>query len=187
MTRRATTCLALLCVFTAVRVQAADPAEPIDTRVEREGPLLQVTSTLGSQASALTCYETLADFDHLSEFVPGLKTSRIVSPPGAPVELHQVGEAKAGFFRVALDVTLAIQLDPPHRIEFRRLAGNLTRMEGSWSVSGDATGCRIDYRATMDPEFWVPPLIGPMLMREEVNEQMAGVLAEIARRARRTP
>ena len=32
----------------------------------------------------------------------------------------------------------------------------------------------------MEPDFWVPPLIGPMLMRREVADQMAGVLAEIA-------
>lgn len=164
---------------------AAGAAEPIQTRVERTGTVLQVTSTGSVAAPVATCYATLTDVEHLAEFVPGLKSCRIVSPPGAPIEVHQVGEAKAGPFGVTLDVVLAIGLNPPHQIEFRRLAGNLTQMEGSWTVSGDETSCRIEYRAAMEPDFWVPPLIGPMLMRRQVDEQVAGVLAEIAGRASR--
>jgi carbon monoxide dehydrogenase subunit G len=166
---------------------AIGAAGPIETRVERDGSALQVRSTIEASAPALTCYATLADLDHLAEFVPGLKSSRVVSPPDSPIELHQVGEARAGPFGVTLDVTLAVRLEPPHRIEFRRVAGNLAQMQGSWAVSGDDQGCRIEYRATMQPDFWVPPLLGPMLMRREVDAQMAGVLAEISRRALRTP
>lgn len=177
----------LLAVLLAALLSPAGlAAAPIETHVERVGSVLQVSSTLEASAPALTCYTTIADLDHLAEFVPGLRSSRIVSPPGAPIELHQVGEARAGPFGVTLDVTLAVRLDPPHHIEFRRVAGNLSQMQGSWTVSGDDRTCRIEYRAVMQPDFWVPPLIGPMLMRREVGDQMAGVLAEIARRALRT-
>lgn len=179
--------IAALLLVLALVAPAAGAAEPIQTRIKRNGTVLQVSSTGRVAAPMVTCYATLADLDHLAEFVPGLKSCRIVSPPGAPLEVHQVGEVKAGPFGVTLDVVLAMRLDPPHRVEFRRLAGNLTQMEGGWTVSGDETGCRIEYRATMEPDFWVPPLIGPMLMRHEIDEQMAGVLAEISRRALRTP
>jgi len=176
----------LAVLLAALLSPAAGAAGPIETRVERDGSALQVRATLEASAPALTCYATIADLDHLAEFVPGLRSSRIVSPPGAPIELHQVGEARAGPFGVTLDVTLAVRLDPPRQIEFQRVAGNLARMQGSWTVSGDDRSCRIEYRATMEPDFWVPPLLGPMLMQREVAEQMAGVRAEISRRALRT-
>lgn len=175
----------VLCL--ALVAPAVGAAEPIETRVERNGTVLQVSSTGTATAPLAACYATLADLDHLADFVPGLKSSRVVSPPGAPIELHQVGEARAGPFGVTLDVTLAVHLDPPHHISFHRLAGNLQQMTGSWTVSGDESRCRIEYRATMEPDFWVPPLIGPMLMRKQVNAQVAGVLAEISRRASRKP
>jgi ribosome-associated toxin RatA of RatAB toxin-antitoxin module len=171
----------------ALVAPAAGVAGPVATQVEHEGDGLRVTSTLEAGAPAATCFATIADLDHLAEFVPGLKTSRIVSPPGAPIELHQVGEARAGPFGVTLDVTLAVHLDPPRLIEFRRVAGNLARMQGTWTVSGSDHDCRIEYRAALEPAFWGPPLIGPLLMRRQVDEQMAGILAEIARRAARTP
>ena len=171
---------ALLLALTALDAGAA---APIATDVELDGSGLQVRATLEAVAPATTCFATIADLDHLGEFVPGLRSSRIVSLPGAPIELHQVGEARAGPFGVTLDVTLAVRMDPPRLIEFRRIAGNLARMQGTWTVSGDERNCRIEYRAELEPDFWVPPLIGPLLMRREVDEQMAGVLAEISRRA----
>ena len=181
MTRR------LAVLFAALLSPGAGAAAPAETHVERIGSVLQVRSTLEAGAPALTCYATIADLDHLAEFVPGLRSSRVVSPPGAPIELHQVGEARAGPFGVTLDVTLAVRLDPPRHIEFRRIAGNLAQMQGSWTVTGDDRSCRIEYRAAMEPDFWVPPLIGSMLMQREVAAQMEGVLAEIARRGLRTP
>lgn len=155
----------------------------IQTDVERDGQVLQVRSTMAADAPADTCYAVLADFDRLAEFVPGLKSSRVVSRPGEPVRLHQVGTASAAFFHVTLDVTLAVTTDPPRSITFTRVSGNLLKMQGGWSVRGDATHCDIVYHADMQPDFWVPPLVGPRLMRHQVDEQMAGVLAEIARRA----
>ena len=176
MTRR----IALLLVALAASPTVA--AGDVTTQVEREDSVLHVHSTITAEASAVTCYATIADLDHLAEFVPGLRSSRIVSPPGGPIELRQVGEARAGPFGVTLDVTLAVRLEPPRQIEFRRIAGNLLQMEGSWTVSGSDQGCVVEYRAAMEPDFWVPPLIGPVLMRRKVDEQMAGVVAEIERR-----
>jgi hypothetical protein len=161
---------------------AAVVAGEVTAQVEREGRVLQVRSTFTAESSPGICYGTIADLDHLADFVPGLRSSRIVSSPGAPIELRQIGEARAGPFGVTLDVTLAVELEPPSRITFRRIAGNLLQMEGSWTVSGSEQGCVVEYRAAMEPDFWLPPLIGPVLLRRKVDEQMAGVLAEIVRR-----
>jgi hypothetical protein len=124
----------------------------------------------------------LADFDRLEEFVPGLISSDVVSAPGEPIVLRQVGEASAGPFDYTLDVTLAVREHPPERIEFERLDGNLRQMKGSWTVAGTATHCDIAYLADIEPAFWVPPLIGPVLMRNRVEKQLEGVLQEVRRR-----
>jgi hypothetical protein len=112
-------------------------------------------------------------------------SSRVVSPPGAPVRLRQVGKAGVGLFHVTIDVTLAVTVDAPKRIEFDRVDGNLAQMRGTWTVEGDAENCALAYRAEIEPEFWVPPLIGPLLMQNQVEQQMRGLLAEILRRAGR--
>lgn len=179
--RAAALAVALLALIGTGAGARAD--DTLEVQVTREGRLLQVRATFGSATPASTCYAVLADFDRLEEFVPGLRVSEIVSAPGEPIRLHQVGDANAGFFHVALDVTLAVRERPPTRIEFERVAGNLRLMQGSWTVDGDARRCGIAYAADIEPGFWVPPLIGPLLMRNQVEAQLEGVLAELRRRA----
>ena len=50
-----------------------------------------------ADAPAALCFEVLADFDRLEEFFPGLVSSDIVSGPGEPIVLRQLGDAKAAF------------------------------------------------------------------------------------------
>jgi hypothetical protein len=171
----------LLCASASMHAE-----ESLAVRVERDRALLRVQATLGADAPPQLCYEVLADFDDIEQFVPDLRTSDVISAPGEPIRLHQVGVARAGPFRFDIDGTLAVTEQPPTRIEFERIAGNLEQMSGGWDVSGDATHCTIVYRADIDPAFWVPPLIGPRLMRNRVEAQMRGVLDEIARRAGRS-
>jgi ribosome-associated toxin RatA of RatAB toxin-antitoxin module len=159
-------------------------AEPHEIHVKRKGSTLRVHATLGADAPATTCYEVVADFDAIEEFIPDMITSDIVSAAGEPLLLRQVGNGNAGPFQVVIDVTLALTVQPPTRIDFERVAGNLERMRGRWIIGGDASRCEIDYRAEIEPSFWVPPLIGPRLMRNQLEKQMRGLLVEIRRRAK---
>lgn len=177
----------MLALLAALAGHPARGAETLETTVTRDGRVLLVRATLAADAPATICYAVLADFDRLEEFVPGLRTSEVVSGPGEPIVLHQVGEASAAFFRVTLDVTLAVRVHPPERIEFERVEGNLRQMRGGWTVAGNTHHCDIGYRADIEPAFWVPPLIGPMLMRNQVEKQLEGVMQEVRRRAASAP
>ena len=161
----------------------AGDSSAADTEVARAGPSFQVRATIEADASVELCYAVLTDFDRLSDFVPGMQSSQVVSPPGQPLLLRQVGRAKPALAEYTFDVTLAVAVDPPREITFRRVAGNLRRMDGRWRIEGDGARCRIDYQADIEPGFWVPPLIGPLLMRSQVAKQVAGLEAEIVRRA----
>jgi carbon monoxide dehydrogenase subunit G len=173
-------CGALSLLTLAPHAHAEDAAR---TEVSRSGPLVNVRSTIEAAAPREICYEVLADFDRLAEFIPGMQSSRVVSPPGEPRLLRQVGQATVGFIDYGFDVTLAVTEDPPRQISFSRVAGNLEQMRGSWQVEGDSFRCRIDYRADIEPAFWVPPVVGPLLMRRQVEQQIDGLVTEIERRA----
>jgi ribosome-associated toxin RatA of RatAB toxin-antitoxin module len=170
----------------ALLLSLAPPAhatEPIVLRVERNASTLQVRASIAAEAPAELCYAVIADFDRLADFIPSLKSSRIVSEPGKPLQLRQIGETTLGLSHYAIDVTLALETDPPRRITFSRVAGNLHVMDGQWQVEGDAARCRVDYQADLEPEFWVPPFIGTLLVRHQVETQLKGLKAEIDRRA----
>ncbi len=183
--RKLTTFAGTVVVVLLSVVPRAVAAEPIELRIQRTASVLQVRATITAEAPTELCYAVIADFDRLSEFIPNLKSSHIVSEPGQPLLLRQVGETTLGFSRYAVDVTLALETEPPRRIAFSRVAGNLEVMEGQWQVDGDMARCTVDYRADLKPEFWVPPIIGTLLVRRQVETQLEGLKAEIDRRAGR--
>ncbi len=163
-------------------VFGAGTAAGADTDVVRRGSTFQVRATIEAGASIDLCFAVLTDFDRLAEFIPGMVSSRIVSPPGEPLRLRQAGRTQLAFSEYTFDVTLAVELDAPREITFRRVAGSLQRMQGRWLVAGDAARCTIDYQADIEPGLWVPPLIGSMLMRSQVARQVEGLESEIERR-----
>jgi ribosome-associated toxin RatA of RatAB toxin-antitoxin module len=157
----------------------ADGIARID--VERDADGFAIMACAATNASAELIWQVLTDFEHLSDFVPDMRLSRIVSAPGEPLRVEQHGIARVLLFERRIDVVFAIDLDPLRSVRFRAVDGNLRSMAGHWQLSG-REGCRIEYRALSTPDFWVPPLIGTALMRAQIRDQFEGVLGEIRRR-----
>ncbi len=185
--RRIAATLAVACCLASSPAAIAQPQATLETVVTREGRLLHVRASIAAEAPAATCFAVVADFDRIEDFVPGMKSSDVISAPGQPIRLRQVGVASAGPFEFEIDVTLAVAVQAPTRIEFERVAGNMRQMRGGWVVEGDDARCGLGYRAALEPAFWVPPLIGPRLMRRQVEAQLRGVMQEILRRTGREP
>lgn len=41
----------------------------------------------------------------------------------------------------------------------------------SWQVNPAGAGSRIIFRATLEPDFWIPPVIGTWLLKEKMREE----------------
>jgi hypothetical protein len=157
----------------------ADDVARID--IKRVGEGYEVSACASTTATAELTWQVLTDFDHLSDFIPDMRLSRVISAPGEPLRVEQQGIWHALFFQRPIAVVFAIELDPLRAITFRAVDGNLRPMSGHLLVT-ERPDCRIEYRAQSTPDFWIPPLIGPALMRGQVREQLDGVLSEIRRR-----
>jgi len=170
---------------------AAGNALAADAVVDREQDVLYVNAWVLASAPAMACYEVLTDFEHLPEFVPGMRSSRVVSQPGEMLRVEQIGITGPALFGLTVRTTLGLSLAPPGagregRIDFSSLGGNLRQMHGAWQVRDDKSGCRIDYRATIEPDFSVPPLIGTLVMRLQIEGQLDAIAREIAKRQARS-
>jgi hypothetical protein len=160
-----------------------DAGRTVSSTVARVGSAVRIDARIVAHAPLASCWTVAVDFERVAEFIPGIDSSRIVSGPGEPLRVRQVGRARAGWFSAPIDVTQEMQLDPPRRIEFRTVAGNMRHMSGQWLFDGDGSRCTIDYAALIEPAFWVPPLLGPLLLRGQVEDQLTALAAEIERRA----
>src|SRR6266704_5712079 len=103
----------------------AAAAEAIETRIERHGEYITVSASAVMQVDARIAWEVLSDYDNLAQFIPDMKSSRVVSRSGDRVRVEQKGEFGFFFYRQPVDVTLEVFEQPPHRLDARRIAGNI--------------------------------------------------------------
>ena len=128
-------------------------------------------------------WSTLTDYDRLASFIPGILKSRLLERRGPAAIVEQSGEARFLFFRFPIEVTVASVEWPPDEIEIHVLKGNLKQLDGGYRIERGAGGSLVlHWRGRIQPEGMLPPLLGTMLMRSNIEDQFAGMVREIERR-----
>ncbi len=161
---------------------AADELE-----VSREGGTIFIRGEFDLPVPLRAVWATLTDYTRFADFVPDVTYSRWVAGSAGERRLDLRGENRVLFFRAEYRALLALQEDPEERIRFKAVSGNFKALEGEWRLSPNGAGTRIAYYARLVPDFWVPPLVGPLLIRYNVRRQLEGMVREMERRGGPVP
>src|SRR5713101_2943738 len=161
---------------------SAAPAHEIAIEIAREGEFVSVRASAELKASPRIAWEVLTDYDHLAEFIPDLRSSRVLRRDPDGVLVEQKGEFGFLFFRQPIEVTMAVSEQPPRRIFARSVAGSMKDMEGSYELQASDAGLRLAYSGRLVPDFFVPPLIGMALVRRSLDPRFRAMVEEIERR-----
>jgi carbon monoxide dehydrogenase subunit G len=163
-------------------VDAADePVRQTTVNVERDGDVFQITAQSHVAADREVAWAVLTDYDGYAEFVPGMTSSRRVSEQ--PLRIEQHGEFGILFLVKHVYSTLDVHEDPPFDIRFHAVDGNLRRLETRVNIIQNGDTIILTYRSTIEPDFWVPPLIGASILRAGIRRKLISVSEEIERRA----
>jgi ribosome-associated toxin RatA of RatAB toxin-antitoxin module len=157
-------------------------ADEIEARIERQGEYISVNASVLMQVDARIAWEVLSDYDHLAQFIPDMKTSRVVSRDGNRVLVEQKGEFGFFFYRQPVDLVLEVVEDPMRRIDARRISGNIRELETRYELAVSDAGVKLDYVGRFIPEFSVPPLFGLPMVRRVVERRFRAMVEEIERR-----
>lgn len=159
-------------------------ANPPEIRIQtsRDGEFVTVAATADMQVDPRVVWEVLADYDHLADFIPDMKSSRVVSRNGNRVRVEQKGQFGFLFYQQPVDVTLEVTEEPPLRITARSAGGNVRDLETRYELEILVQGVRLVYHGRFIPEFSVPPLIGMPFVRRVVERRFRAMIAEIVRR-----
>ena len=172
--------LSLLGLVAAVDAADELPRQTMVT-VERDGDVFRITAQSHVAAGREVAWAVLTDYDRYAEFVPGMISSRRVSE--RPLRIEQHGEFGVLFLVKHVYSTLDVHEDPPSAIRFHAVDGNLRRLETLVSIVQTGDTIVLKYRSTIEPEFWVPPLIGASILRAGIRRKLISVSDEIERRA----
>ena len=167
--------LALLLVLAPAR------AAEITVNITRDGDALHVDARADFEGTVSRAWQVLTDYERFAEFVPDIQSSRVVSRDGNRVQVEQKGEARLLFFSFPIDVRLAITEQPNARIVSRSVGGNFREMQGVYMLEAEQGRVSLRYTGRMVPDFYVPPLIGTLVLRRNVENTFRALVDEIER------
>ncbi len=166
---------------TAVLAQARPDTE-IRITIEKIDQVNVVDVSVSVPATPQQTWAVLTDWDNLNSFMTNVKASRIIARSGDTVRVKQTVRAKVWPFSFDIELDREIELVPHERMQFRLLGGDFDKMEGTVRLVADATGTRIMSHVESIPRFWIPPLIGSIIIELETRDQFRQIIDEIARR-----
>lgn len=138
------------------------------------------------RATPERAWQVLTDYERLPQFVANLASSRVISRNGHQLVLEQRGSGGLWFVRRKIHLVLDITEHPFSAIAVRRRSGDMQRYDARWALApmqrDGCDGTQLRYAAVMQPDFFVPPIVGPALIQAETDQMLRAVLAEIERR-----
>ena len=125
----------------------------------------------------------LTDYEGISRFMPGVRTSRVLERTGDSARLEQ--EAVSRFMMFSKRVHLVLDVtEGDDAIRFRDLCGkSFIRYEGIWLIARRGDSTKIQYELTAEPAFDVPGFVLRKLFDRDARTMIEGLRSEMAARS----
>jgi ribosome-associated toxin RatA of RatAB toxin-antitoxin module len=171
-----TTSILLSLLVLAAPARAAE----ISVQATRDGEAVEVEAVAELAVGPARAWEILTDYNRLSQFVPDLHESRVVSREGAKAVVEQKGVARFLFFTYPIEVRLAVTEYPHRRIESRAVAGNFRELRSVYTLEAREGGVRLRYQGRLVPDFELP-LFHTYVLKSNVEATFRAMVKEIER------
>lgn len=127
-------------------------------------------------------WAVITDFQHMTEFVPNLTESQVLERNRKGIRVRQKGYKRIGPFTFDFEYLREIQMTPESELRAHGVGGSFKRIETFTRLKAVGQGTRLEYHVDAQPDFWVPPLIGPHILRDQTAEQFSALVAEMIKR-----
>jgi hypothetical protein len=157
--------------------------DDILVHVRKDGQEIFVDVDCPVDAPSPVVWEVLTDYGHMAQFISNLEHSRIESRAGNVLRVHQNGKVSRGFLSMAFDNVREIELEPYREIRSRMISGDMKTSAFTTRIVEIDGRVRIVNAGRYQPTLWIPPVIGPALIRAETQKQFGEIRTEILRRS----
>jgi uncharacterized membrane protein len=169
-------------IVTTPPVLASD--DPI-VRVRDDNGLYHVATTFAVSAPIEVVRTVLTDYEHIPEFLPDVKSSRVRERHPGRTVVEQEAVARVLVFSRRIHLTLEV-VESPGRIQFRDICGkSFVSYEGSWVLEAHGGTTTITYSLSARPSSDVPAMIVRRLFSRDVEKTIALLRREMISRLAR--
>jgi ribosome-associated toxin RatA of RatAB toxin-antitoxin module len=118
-----------LCLLSQELASAADARDSVRAWRDEDAVIVQAQADL--DAPLQTAWRVLTDYDHYAQFIPDLKSSRVLARSGNTAIVEQKGEAGFFLYPFPLEVTFSVTEVPDTAVRSRAISGTFKEMSGS--------------------------------------------------------
>jgi ribosome-associated toxin RatA of RatAB toxin-antitoxin module len=161
---------------------AAIGATGASAGVEMQGAHVVSWGSVRVSASVELAFEVMTDYDRMTDFLPGMLASTVVSRDGNTVIVEQSADEGIFLFKQRIDARLVIVEHPHYRLAISSQAGSFRELDGNYLLTRKKDHTLIEYRARFLPDFHLPPMIGLYAVQRSLERHLGALAGEIERR-----
>ena len=170
------------CLLLCLHVPLARAAELAEIQVSDQEGLYSINLTMQMQAPAQYVRRVLTDYEHIYRLDPAIVDSEILpSPEDGIVRVRTRISECIGVFCVKID-----RVEDVRELENGDLQAtivpplsNFKNGQARWEISGLKDRTRVVYQAQMEPDFFIPPLIGSYFVKKKLKDNVLTSMARI--------
>jgi ribosome-associated toxin RatA of RatAB toxin-antitoxin module len=166
-----------------VLVPRAIAATETTVETQRHGNAIEISARAEINASPETVWQVLTDYDHYTDFIPGLTVSRVLKRDQGSVVVEQKGEARFLVFSLPLEERLAVTEVPFRSVRSQATEGTLREMNGRYDLEPFSDGVRLTYVGRLVLAEEGPSFVDLIAVRLNVTRQFEALVREIDRRS----
>ena len=152
---------------------ASGAAEMLSVSVDKKEGMYYVVSEVWMDAAQEPVYDVFADWDIAVEFSSFIVESRDIGPDeDGVIGFYINNRGCILFFCKSVVRTGIVESEPHHTL--RAIAdaegSDFHVSEEIWTFRREDDGTVVRYENIMKPKFWIPPVIGPYLMKRKLTK-----------------
>ena len=129
-------------------------------------------------------WEVLTDFDHMAEWVPNVRESKVLKREGNSTMIEQRGLAKFGAASFPYVTERHIEMNSPTTIRSTQAKGSLRKVESLMTLELDGKSTRLKYHLEIVPSLLASAVMSKSFLEHELAEQFTAIVGEMTRRTR---
>ena len=149
----------------------AGAAEMLSVSVDKKDGMYYVVSEVWMDAAQAPVYDVFADWDIAVEFSSFIVESRDIGPDeNGVIGFYINNRGCILFFCKSVIRTGVVESEPHHTLKAIANAedSDFHVSEEIWTFRREDDGTVVRYENIMKPKFWIPPVIGPYLMKRKL-------------------
>jgi hypothetical protein len=165
-----------LCVSLLLFPYALSAGEILDSKVTHDGVVYRLSITARVDAPLAVVYQSITDFTNLSAINPSIEESQVLASEDARRQrVRSVIRVCILVFCKRVEQVQDVTLVDSRTVEATMVpgAGDFRGGLARWEFTPDGDGTVLHFTEVFEPDFWVPPIIGPWLIEKKLVNEVA--------------